>query len=204
MSGIIIEGVCATGKTTIIEKLTKRDWYIKKQTKVQLSEYLTERIIENIQPTVNRRAGLLEEYVNIFEKVYFNFYNSRFKDMEFEEIKPFFIAERFHLTHSIESASFRPFKDIDNRLKSMDMKLVILTMDKKLIKERILDTFIRRPETWKNYCLSFGTIEDICKRYWLMQEKLLKFTEESKLDKIIINTSKMEWDKYVLEIENRL
>ena len=62
MAGIIIEGVCASGKSTIMKRIAKRDWYVEKQNKIQFGEYLTERIVENIGPSVDNRVELLEGY----------------------------------------------------------------------------------------------------------------------------------------------
>lgn len=202
MSGVIIEGISASGKSIIFEKLTNRDWYREKQSKIQLSEYLTERIVENIEPTVDKRVELLEGYVDILEKVYFNFYNSRFKNTSLERVKPFFILERFHMTHSVEGGSFNAFKDIDNRLNNMNFKLILLMMDENVVKERLIDTFPRRPATWKNYCLSFGGIDGAVEKYVNMQRTLLDFSKETSLSKLIIDTTKMEWDRYVEEIES--
>ncbi|MSS43949.1 hypothetical protein FYJ27_09445 [Anaerosalibacter bizertensis] len=202
MSGVIIEGISASGKSIIFEKLTNRDWYREKQSKIQLSEYLTERIVENIEPTVDKRVELLEGYVDILEKVYFNFYNSRFKNTSLERVKPFFILERFHMTHSVEGSSFNAFKDIDNRLNNMNFKLILLMMDENVVKERLIDTFPRRPATWKNYCLSFGGIDGAVEKYVNMQRTLLNFSKETSLSKLIIDTTKMEWDRYIEEIES--
>lgn len=202
MSGVIIEGISASGKSIIFKKLTNRDWYKEKQSKIQLSEYLTERIVENIEPTVDKRVELLEGYVDILEKVYFNFYNSRFKNTSSERVNPFFILERFHMTHSVESSSFNAFKDIDNRLDNMNFKLILLIIDENAVKERLIDTFPRRPATWKNYCLSFGGINGAVEKYVNMQRKLLDFSKETILPKLIIDTTKMEWDRYIEKIES--
>lgn len=202
MAGIIIEGVCASGKSTIMKRLTRRDWYVEKQNKIQFGEYLTERIVENIGPSVDNRVELLEEYVDMLEKVYFNFYNSRFANTKSERVKPFFLLERFHITHGVESKDFNPFIDIDNRLAAMDMKLILLVMDDNVIEKRLLDTFPRRPKTWEKYCLSFGGIEGATERYRNMQELLLSFTKVTKLDTIILNTSREEWDVYIDIIES--
>lgn len=202
MSGLIIEGVCATGKSTILKALTNKDWYIEKQTKIQLSEYLTERIVENLKPTVDKRVELLQEYVDIFETVHNNFYNSRFKNTKSLRVSPFFIAERFHLTHAVEAKDFNLFRNIDVRLKNMDFKLVVLIMKEEVFRDRIEDTFPRRPETWKNYCLSFGGIGGACERYINMQRTLLEYAKQTSIPTKIIDTTAMEWEKYVQDIEN--
>lgn len=204
MAGIIIEGVCASGKSTIMKRIAKRDWYVEKQNKIQFGEYLTERIVENIGPSVDNRVELLEGYVDILEKVYYNFYNSRFANTKSERVKPFFLIERFHMTHGLESKDFNPFKDIDNRLAAMDMKLVLLVMDDNVIEKRLLDTFPRRPKTWENYCLSFGGIKGAVERYRNMQEMLLSFAKLTKLDTIILNTSQEDWNVYVDIIESHM
>jgi len=201
MSELIIEGICASGKTTIYKGLWEREAYAEKQSKIQLSEHLTERIIENLKPSVEERVNLLDGYVQIFEKIYSNFYNSRFKDTQSSSIKPSFLLERFHFTHAVEALSFQAFRDIDNRLKDIDFKLVILTMDREVIKDRIEDTFSRRPDTWRKYVMSFGGLEGATLKYLNMQQKLLEYAELTSLPVKIINTSKGNWQEYIDEIE---
>ena len=188
MSKIIIEGVCATGKSLLFKELSRSEEYLEKQTKIQLSEYLTERIIENLNPTVEERVSLLEGYVDIFERIHNNFYNSRFKNTKSPRVKPAFLIERFHLTHAVEVSDFNPFKEIDERLNAMGFELIILTMKKDIFKERLEDTFSRRPKTWYNYIMSFGGLEGACKRYISMQEKLLEYASLTKLPTKIRDT----------------
>ena len=75
-------------------------------------------------------------------------------------------------------------------------------MAENTVEERLIDTFPRRPATWKNYCLFFGGIDGVVEKYVNMQRKLLDFSEETSLQKLIIDTTKMEWDRYIEEIES--
>jgi hypothetical protein len=101
----------------------------------------------------------------------------------------------------VESKSFEPFRDIDIRLKNMGFKLLVLKMEEKVIKDRITDTFSRRPKTWYNYVMSFGGIEKAAKRYALMQNRLLEYTKLTSLPVKVIDTTDMKWDRYVKEAE---
>lgn len=137
----------------------------------------------------------------MFDMIYSNFYNSRFKNTKFFKVKPCFLIERFHLTHAVEAKKFEPFKDIDTRLKNIDFKIVILKMNNNVIKERLEDTFPRRPKTWYNYVMSFGGIEGAVKRYSDMQDRLLQYASLTSLPVKIIDTTEKRWDNYVAEIE---
>ena len=201
MSGLIIEGVCASGKTTILNKLIKRPSYVSKQNKIQLNEYLTERIIENLNPSPQQRVDLLKDYVDMISKAHNNFNRSRFKDVVNSYIKPCYILERFHFTHGVEVGDFYPFKKIDYDLNNLDFKVIILTMDEDIIKERINDTFQRRPKTWYNYVMSFGGLDGAANKYIMMQRKLLELSKESILPIHVIDTSKGLWEDYVNEAE---
>lgn len=201
MSGLIIEGVCSTGKSTIFNKLIQCESYKKKKSKIQLSEHLTERVIENISPTVEQRVMLLDRYVEMFKSIHTTFYNSRFKKTELNEIKPCYLVERFHLTHSVETATFEPFMDIDRKLSELDFKVVALIMDKEIIKDRIEDTLNRRGKLWYNYVMSFGGLDGASEKYYRMQNELLYYIEKTSLPVKIINTSNMEWDLYSDSIE---
>ncbi|MBS4536933.1 hypothetical protein GOQ27_00575 [Clostridium sp. D2Q-11] len=201
MSGLIIEGVCATGKSTIFNNLIDSNLYRLKKSKIQLNEHLTERIIENINPTLDQRINLLEKYVDMFEEVSSHFYNSRFRDTKSKEIIPCYLVERFHFTHAIEEKSFDSFKNIDDRLKKLNFKVIVLSMEKDCIKDRLEDTFKRRNKMWYNYVMSFGGIEGASKRYFNMQERLLEYIDKSSLPVKIVNTTDMKWDKYINEIE---
>lgn len=201
MSGLIIEGVCASGKSMIYKGLSNKQSYIEKQSKIQLSEYLTERIIENIKPSVQDRVNLLNGYVNIFSTIYSNFYNSRFKNTKSSRVKPCFLVERFHFTHAVETMNFEAFREIDIKLKEMDFKLLVLTMKEEAIKKRIEDTFPKRPQTWYNYVMSFGGIDGAVKRYSIMQKRLLEYTTLTSLPVKIIDTTGKEWRNYIDEAE---
>lgn len=201
MSGLIIEGICATGKSMIVDNLINRDSYKSKKSKVQLSEHLTERVIENINPTLNQRLSLLEQYVNIFEEIQSTFYNSRFKDTKSRDIIPCYLAERFHFTHAIETNSFEDFRNIDSRLNNLKFKVVALIMDEDSIKDRLKDTFNRRNKMWYNYVMSFGGLEGASKKYSGMQKRLLEYTSKSSLPVKVINTTNMKWEKYLDDIE---
>ena len=124
MNGLILEGVCTTGKTTILNHISNDERYIRRQTKLQLNEFMTERIIEYPKPTLTERLKLLKNYVDIIENLNTNFYSSRFKDTEDETIKPIYLLERFHLTHAVEEQDFKPFEEIDKKLNELKFKLV--------------------------------------------------------------------------------
>lgn len=201
MTGLIIEGVCATGKTIILNDLTQRQSYTEKKNKLQLSEHMTERVIENINPSTERRIELLTDYTNMFTKMHTTFYNSRFKNTEASDINPFYLVERFHLTHAVEIKDFESFRDIDNQLADIGFRVVILTMDKNVFKRRLENTFTLRDELWYNYIMSFGGIEKAAERYYAMQKLLLKYAKSTSLPTSIIDTTEMQWEIYADDIE---
>ncbi len=197
MSGLIIEGVCATGKTILFKGLTRSKAYMSRQSKIQLNEHLTERIVECIKPTVQQRVDLLSGYVDMFNMIHSNFYNSKFKDTLEIDKKPCYLVERFHLTHSVEAKSFEYFRSIDEKLTALDFKIVMLIMDKEVIKDRLEDTFHRRTTKWYNYVMSFGGLDGACDRYSKMQELLIQYSELTSLPVKIINTTDLEWERYI-------
>jgi len=197
MSGLIIEGICASGKSLIFKGLTNSPEYLKKQSKIQLSEYLTERIIENVKPPTHHRVNLLSGYVDLIENIHTNFYSSRFQNTQSSSVKPCYILERFHLTHAVEAMDFESFKAMDQRLRAMDFKLLVLKMEDGVIKERLEDTFSRRPNTWKSYVLSFGGLEGAFIKYQAMQNRLLDYASKSSLRVEIIDTTSQSWEHYI-------
>ncbi|AFS77243.1 hypothetical protein Curi_c01630 [Gottschalkia acidurici 9a] len=200
MAGLILEGVCTSGKSTILKYISNNERYIRMETKIQLNEFMTERVIEYPRPKIEERIKLLQNYVEIIDNLNSNFYNSRFKRIQQSEVKPCYLLERFHLTHSVEELNFLPFKDIDKKLNELNFKLVILTIDENIISKRLEDSFKRRNNSWYRYIMSFEGIEYASEKYKNMQEKLVEHSKLSVLDTKIINTSKCNWQEYTNEI----
>ena len=200
MAGLILEGVCTSGKSTILKHISNSERYIQMETKIQLNEFMTERIIEYPRPKMEERIKLLQNYVEIIDNLNSNFYNSRFKEVQQSEVKPYYLLERFHLTHSVEELNFLPFKHIDKKLNELNFKLVILTIDENIISKRLKDSFERRNDSWHRYIMSFGGIECASEKYKNMQEKLVEYSKLTALDVKVINTSKCNWQEYTDEI----
>lgn len=195
LTGLILEGISGSGKTTIIKALLNSKRYLSRSSisSVILSEHNTQRILEKKQ----RESGLVKtDNLNLLNGhiSYLSDLKSRLEEMvwcrknQTKHIVPF-LLERFHLTHVLhyKHIEWNDVKTIDSQLNSLNTKLCILTATSEELEERIFDA---RDTQWNNYIKRFGdTRDDILDHFLLEQERLLSLAKESTLRTLIINPS---------------
>ncbi len=198
ISGLIIEGVCGSGKTTILKKLTESPRFQNKsgQSTIVLSEHHTQRVLEKKERTAGlRRAdnlNLLDEHATYLENM-----NERLARMPWAEngrsnMRLAYIFERFHLTHvsHYEHMQWEDVQDIDNRLARLNCKAILLIVDRHELQQRVE---IGRDSGWREYLTRFGeTDSEITDHYLGQQCVLQKLCERSKLEILMISTSEVD------------
>lgn len=177
MKVIIFEGIATSGKTTL-EKLLKegfRNVEIISETKTLME------LIDNRDPEV--ALDHLQKILNEFKK----------KKVDI------LIIDRFHLTHAFRTANdLNFFNGIDEQLTAYDTLLVLLTVAEDKIQERIEETARIRDGGWSKG--KRGTIEEKVKYYTNQQLRLKYLFDESRLNKMMIDTTEKGWRGYVWEI----
>ena len=182
MAVLLIEGVVATGKTTLLTALQQMPAWQERPTKLVLSEHYTERVLELTKPTLDSRLALLSRHVDICTTLHDIWRDSRVSDNR--GLAPLVLCERFHLTHAAQVETLAPFSALEQQLSNCDALLVFLYHPPELMLERIKATEETRNVMWRRWLRSLGSDQDMVKYFLALQEHSAKFFAASKLPKI--------------------
>jgi hypothetical protein len=194
ISGLIIEGICCTGKTTLVHALTRSAPFVQKNypSSVVLSEHHTQRVLERKESreglTPNDHLELLEFYVQFFEKVQERSNQTDWNARNRTNHRLPFLLERFHLTHVYHyGLAWNHVQCIDERLTKINCKLCLLEINETDMERRII---LERDEGWRKYVHQFGRSNlEIVDYYKRQQDLLLSLLQRTKLEWMRINTS---------------
>lgn len=154
ISGLILEGICGTGKTTMLQALLRSERFVQRSfhSSIVLSEHQTQRVLERkemetgLAPEDN--IGLLDEHVTYLESV-----RNRLDHMEWHQnnrtnMRVPYVLERFHFTHVCHypPMTWEHVQPIDRRLSELNCKLCLLTIPDGLFRERIISS---RDSKWR-------------------------------------------------------
>lgn len=195
ISGLIIEGICGTGKTTLFRSLLRSEPFAQRSflSGVTLSEHQTQRALERKEReaglTPEDNLGLLNQHVSYLEAL-----RDRLDRMEWcansgTNMRVPFVLERFHFTHVCHypHMTWEHVEGIDRRLAGLNCKVCLLTMPDHLLGERIITT---RNKAWREYLSRHGhTDEEILRHYAHQQQHLLNLRGLSTLDTLTIDTA---------------
>ena len=189
ISGLIIEGVVASGKTTFIKELQ----YIlanrhPARTKVYISEHYTERVLENekakgsltAQATIDLASKIVEELESIAawksESKFSHNQGNAVIDSTLERFLGSHYAnlKTVNLWHSNSQDKSRII-DIYNRLEILGFSVVILKLPDSMISQAVVSTKLYRNTAWSQYLETIGNDEEVGSYYLNWQNKLLEF-----------------------------
>ncbi|MEG3840321.1 hypothetical protein [Microcoleus sp. herbarium14] len=189
ISGWIIEGVVASGKTTFIKELqhilANRH---PARTKVYISEHYTERVLENekakgsltAQATIDLASKIVEELESIAawksESKFCHNQGNAVIDSTLERFLGSHYAnlKTLNLWHSNSQDKSRII-DIYNRLSILGFSVVILKLPDSLISQAVASTKLYRNAAWCQYLETIGNDEEVGSYYLNWQNKLLEF-----------------------------
>lgn len=114
------------------------------------------------------------------------------------------IFDRLHLTPiAICKSSVAKFKEVEDELVKFNPVLIFLEMSEAKIPERVLDSIKYRSPSWGEYVHRKGSKEEIIEHYTLAQRKLQKLVKETKLPKIIFDSTDENFDRIAQEIASK-
>ena len=201
LAGLILEGICGSGKTTILRSILQSDRYRDRPflSAVVLSEHHTQRVLERQENeaglTPEDSVRLLDGHVSHLESL-----NERLARMDWLErnrtgMRVPYVFERFHFTHACHYPHVRwdHVEPIDRRLAALNCRVCVLTVPEERIHERII---AGRDAGWRDYLRRHGSSEDeIVDHYRMQQERLLELRRMSVLPVVVIDTTRSTADE---------
>ena len=202
LSGIILEGISGTGKSTVLRAMLNNKRWVNKSclSAIVLSEHHTQRVLEN-----KEKAGNLDKSDNIelLSRIVgqLEFLKNNADQMDWltrgrsNQIIPF-ILERFHLTHVYHypNVEWEDVAEIDARLQKLGARVCLLIIDDKDIENRIVGD--RQKNEWQQYLARYGkAIPEIVGHFIEKQNYLVELARQSSLAVETINTSKLSPDE---------
>lgn len=183
--GLVLEGVPGTGKSTIIRAMRELPGFRRRSqlSTLIIAEELTQRVLEpawnrgDLLPEHHRDhlMGILEPMVR-FDALLRSRGWSGSPDQHF-----LFLLERFHLTHVTyyPHLSWDDVQEVDGLLHSLDARLLILTCEAPVLRERILG---RPSPAWRRYMSRYGETDDEIVEHYLQQQRaLMEMSSRSRL-----------------------
>jgi len=206
ISGLILEGICGSGKTTILHSLLRSERFVLRSfpSSIVLSEHQTQRVLERKERetglTPEDNVGLLEQHVSYLEAA-----RDRLTQMEWCENKRTnmrvpYLLERFHFTHvcHYSHVTWEHVSPIDHRLAKLDCKLCLLVIPDELLRERIITG---RDSAWHDYLKRYGATDEEILQYYTTQQNILRdLLARSELETRIIDTGAATIDQAMTQV----
>ena len=190
MRGIILEGISASGKSTILNLIQKRILEERPaSTKLFISEHYTQRMLEHELEAHNLTSKQVKLHAErIIRNL--NVYQSMLDKSKFAErpsgADTFVTIERFLFTFlATQSNKLGPYSVIDverqlNKLSKMNIRQYLLVLSEEKLKEHISRTLTHRNKQWADYVDKKGGADGIVKESMEWQENFLKLADKYK------------------------
>jgi len=203
MTGLLLEGIVASGKTSIIHELQRHPSWRNRGAKLVLSEFFTERANEHLRSrTAESYRVLMQKNLRLLEAAH-----------HIEVASPLlapgagndlcYLLERFHLTNAISYAdrAFESFRDVDHELARLGCRLAVLVVDEMMVGPRIAEAYRQRGPRWQAYQDRLESlVGNIGQHYVATQRSFRDGAAWSTLEQIIVDTTDKDWDRCVREI----
>ncbi len=208
MCGLILEGVPASGKTTLLKALSSHPHFspLKFPSRIILSDHHTQRVLEkqNNRGELTPRSALklLCGHADYIRQRRDYLQRIQWCDPDMEAHRLVFMWERFHLSHVLDfdSISWEDVSGIDAQLADLNARHVILRLKRQEMISRIIRERQDQPH-WNRYIRRFGATEDaVADHYSRQQEKLLELAERSRIPRQVIDTGNLSPEDCLREI----
>ena len=203
MTGILLEGVVASGKTSVIRAIEQQTPWRSRGCKLVLSEFYTERANEHL------RTRNAESYRVLMEKNLRLLEAAHQIEVTSPQLSPgtghdmAYMVERFHLTNAISYADeqFDAYEDIDRHLGRLRCGLVLLVVDEMMIGPRLAEVYRERTQAWREYQDRLQSrVGDLGRHYVARQRAYRAGAEWSALESIVVNTTDKNWSRCAEEV----
>lgn len=191
MKGVIIDGVAASGKTSILKLLQKKIIEEKPNiSKLFISEHYTQRMLEHLAENGKLNGAHVKNHVSDIIRA-LNVFQDMLKKSKFinnpKGAEMVVILERFILTHLSAAPLEDHYKHEEiskhfQKLSDLGFSQVVLAIPEDKILERIMSTTKYRNDKWKEYLLSKGTESQIKEYYENWQKRILNYVNKYKND----------------------
>jgi len=206
VSGIILEGIAGTGKTTALKALIGRDEWKDRAflSSVVLTEHQTLRVLEAKKDAgiaKEDNLSLLDIHIAYLETLTNYLSETDWLERDRSAQKVPFIFERFHLSHAYhhEHLQWDDLLEIDQRLFNLNALVFLFTIEPEDMQERIINDY--KKNGWQDYLQTLGKNDrEILDHFVKKQNELLNFAEKSKLPVMHINSSELTSDEIVEKI----
>ncbi|MBN3865708.1 hypothetical protein HCU66_26310 [Pseudomonas frederiksbergensis] len=201
MKGILLEGICGAGKTSVFRKLMQLTCKTAPDAFISISQQYSQRMFEHIRPQIS-----IHEVLKMYEPLltHLKSLDSQFKGSVFvkhprrSNIEPKFLVESTHLNCIIEfSISKNPAIDkVTCEFSQLGGTVVFLTVPEDQILERcITSTRLLRSIGWAEYLKELSDNDnDLVEIMLARQATLRSYLEENKIRYVTINTGTKSWN----------
>ena len=203
MTGLLLEGIVSSGKTSVLHELHTHDAWSGRTAKLVLSDFFTDRANEHLRSrTQSSYAALMRQNLKALQALHhIELSTPLLKSGTSRDLC--FLLERFHLSHAVRYADgdLKVYGDIDRELASFGCRIVVLTIENMFIGPRITELFRLRGPRWQMYQQRLETrVGDLNTHFARVQEKLIACAEASAMKHAIIDTTDRDWSRCVEEI----
>lgn len=210
LSGIILEGIPGTGKTTSLAHLLQAEAWQRKSclSSIILTEHQTLRLLEEQREagtlTKADNLALLDSHVSYLEQCRQRLDKTTWLERERSNQKLPFVFERFHLSHVYHYGylSWDDVADIDARLAQLQATIFLFLIDPEDIQERIIEDY--KKSGWGDYLQKLGNNNrEIIDHFARKQEEIVKLAKLSQLPVEYVNSSKKNTSDILEQILDR-
>jgi len=213
-TGLILEGVSSTGKSTLFRHLQDHPAFTCRDAKLALPETYTERAIEHL-PVKDLEASLLllSQITDVIAGLNRTFVESKFGKESHEDLALAFLLERFHLSHAVwfNEYRFAAYRSVDEVLRFLGAKLVVCVVEESALPGRIAATRRERDELWNDYlderiarrtaAMTDNEVDTRIAAYYAKQQKeVVAMARHSLLPTLVLDTTRSEWQMYTEQV----
>jgi thymidylate kinase len=176
MRFLILEGIATSGKSTVIEAVSR-----------DLGDSLKVLLLSEEQTHVPIMKDTKDSHIGFFENLI---------DKAIAAEVDLVIIDRFYLTQAFRAElSLAEYKSVESKLRPYSPLTVFLEVDEDAIEKRVAKAAEHRPADWGEYIRTKGkTPQEIAAYYANQQESQLALLKESSLPFMVFGTTNHDYE----------